>query len=226
MKVLIADDDQDLLQLVRFSLSQAGFDTVLAADGAAALRLFDESEPDLVVLDVNMPGMSGFEVCKAIRQSSSVPILILTARSQEEDLVHALSLGADDYVAKPFSPRALVARVRALSRRAQTQTGSATLRAGDVELDVNEQTLTLGKPPPIALTTLETQVFQVLMSAPGRTLSSERLLVQVWGRAENRERQALKQLIHRLRGKLRAHDSGRDLLQTSPGIGYRLNIEL
>src|SRR4051812_4411170 len=119
MKVLIADDDQDLLQLLRFSLSQAGFDTVVAADGTAALHRFRESEPDLVLLDVNMPEMNGFEVCKAIRERSSVPILILTARNQEEDLVHALTLGADDYVSKPFSPRALLARVRALSRRSQ-----------------------------------------------------------------------------------------------------------
>jgi DNA-binding response OmpR family regulator len=225
MKILIADDDQDLLQLLSFSLSHAGFDTVLSEDGTTALQRFGETNPDLVILDVNMPGASGFDVCQAIRERSLVPIMMLTARTQEDDVVHALALGADDYVTKPFSPRALIARVRALSRRAST-TVAQTLRAGHLELDCNDNRLTLSDTATVALTALEARLLEVLMTSSGRTVSADRLLRQVWGRTGIKERHALKQLVHRLRAKLRAHEANDDLLQTSPGVGYRLALEV
>ena len=118
MKVLVADDDADLRELIAFTLAQASYLVIKAHDGLSAVQLFTEESPDLVVLDINMPGLSGFQVCEAIRARSRVPVMMLTVRGEEEDLVRALGLGADDYLTKPFSPRTLVARIRALLRRA------------------------------------------------------------------------------------------------------------
>ncbi len=130
MKILIADDDRDLLDLIAFTLAQAGFLVVKAADGTAALSLFASETPDLVVLDINMPGASGFKVCEAIRAQSVVPIMMLTARNEEEDLVRSLELGADDYLTKPFSPRTLLARIKALLRRAGMENSGPLSSAG------------------------------------------------------------------------------------------------
>ena len=116
MKVLIADDDADLRDLIGFTLTQAGYLVIKAADGSAAVRRFEEESADLVVLDINMPGLSGFQVCEAIRARSRVPVMMLTVRGEEEDLVRALGLGADDYLTKPFSPRELLARIRTVLR--------------------------------------------------------------------------------------------------------------
>ena len=118
MKILCADDDKDLLALIAFTLSQAGYLVISAGDGTSAIRSFESEVPDLVILDINMPGASGFQVCEAIRGKSRVPVMMLTVRGEEEDLVKALELGADDYLTKPFSPRTLLARVKALLRRA------------------------------------------------------------------------------------------------------------
>ena len=118
MKILIVDDDPDLLALVGFALSQSGFVVVKAADVPTALRVFAAEAPDLAILDINLPGGSGFDICEGIRKQSRIPVMMLTARGEEEDLVRALDLGADDYLTKPFSPRTLLARVRALLRRA------------------------------------------------------------------------------------------------------------
>jgi DNA-binding response OmpR family regulator len=118
MKILVADDDLDLLGLVAYALSQAGYLVIKASDGPGALSTFDSESPDLVILDINMPGTSGFDVCTAIRARGDVPVMMLTARGEEQDLVKALELGADDYLTKPFSPKTLLARVKALLRRA------------------------------------------------------------------------------------------------------------
>src|ERR1043165_6206325 len=129
MKILCADDDKDLLALIAFTLSQAGYLVISAGDGASAIRSFESEAPDLVILDINMPGATGFQVCEAIRAQSRVPVMMLTVRGEEEDLVRALELGADDYMTKPFSPRTLLARVKALLRRAGLE-NSAPLAAG------------------------------------------------------------------------------------------------
>ncbi len=121
MKILVADDDPDLLDLVAYALGQAGYLVVKATDGTSAIGKFEAEAPDIAILDINMPGASGFEVCSAIRSRSTVPVMMLTARGEEQDLVRALDLGADDYLTKPFSPRTLLARVRALLRRAQLE---------------------------------------------------------------------------------------------------------
>ena len=224
MKILVADDDADLLALIGFSLSQAGYLIVKASDGPAAISNFEAEVPDLAILDINMPGASGFQVCQAIRARSAVPIMMLTVRGEEEDLVRALELGADDYLTKPFSPRTLLARVKALLRRAGT-TPAASLVAGRVRLDVSEYTVQVGAAAPVRLTKLELRLLQALLASHGRTVNSDRLLVQVWGHSGAGDRQLLKQLVHRLRQKIEAHPAAPQVLQTVPSAGYRLIVD-
>ncbi len=142
MKVLVADDDGDLRDLIAFTLSQSGYLVLKAGDGPSAVRRFEEESPDLVVLDINMPGLSGFQVCEAIRRRSRIPVMMLTVRGEEEDLVRALGLGADDYLTKPFSPRTLLARIKALLRRAGME-NTTPLAAGRVALDLREHTVSI-----------------------------------------------------------------------------------
>src|ERR1700756_2642610 len=151
MKVLVADDDAELRELIAFTLSQAGYLVIKASDGSAAVRLVAAEAPDLVVLDINMPALSGFKVCEAIRAKSRVPVMMLTVRGEEEDLVTALELGADDYLTKPFSPRTLLARVKALLRRAGMETTSP-LATGRIKLDVEEHTVQIDANPAVRLT--------------------------------------------------------------------------
>ena len=225
MKILVVDDDADLRALIGFTLTQAGFDVCTAIDGDSALQMFQRDAPDFILLDINMPGANGLEVCREIRARSTVPIMMLTVRDQEDDLVAAFDSGADDYVRKPFSPRALLARVRALARRAEPLS-TGTLSAGSLLLDIKQHTLQIGvSAAPIRLTPLELKALNLLMTTPGRTVIAEKLLTQIWGRATARERRTLKQLIYRLRQKLERDASAPDLLQTTPGAGYKLVIE-
>jgi DNA-binding response OmpR family regulator len=218
---MIADDDRDLLGLIAFTLTQAGYLVVKAGDGNAALRGFEAESPDLCVLDINMPHASGFQVCEAIRTKSNVPIMMLTVRGEEEDLVKALELGADDYLTKPFSPRTLLARIKALLRRAGIES-SAPLAAGRIALDVEEHTVRIAEGTPVRLTKLELRLLQMLLANAGRTVSSDRLLIQVWGHRNSGDRQLLKQLVHRLRQKIEVDPAAPQLLQTSAGSGYKL----
>ena len=223
MKVLVADDDADLRELIAFTLAQAGYLVIKANDGLSAVRLFTEESPDLVVLDINMPGLSGFQVCEAIRARSRVPVMILTVRGEEEDLVRALGLGADDYLTKPFSPRTLVARIRALLRRAGME-NTAPVAAGRVTLDLSEHTVRIGMAEAVRLTKLELRLLQMLLANAGHTVSSERLLVQVWGHRSGGDRQLLKQLVHRLRQKIEVDPATPALLRTA-AAGYKLVVE-
>ena len=225
MKILVADDDLDLLGLVAYSLSQSGYLVVKAGDGPGALATFDAEAPDLVILDINMPGASGFEVCTAIRERGDVPVMMLTARGEEQDLVKALDLGADDYLTKPFSPKTLLARVKALLRRSSTDRAHAPLAAGRVTLDLEAYTVKIGGQAPIALTKLELRLLQMLLAQAGRAVNSDRLLVQVWGHRGSGDRQLLKQLVHRLRHKIEANPAEPQLLQTAPPAGYKLVVE-
>ena len=224
MKVLIADDDRDLLELIAFTLSQAGFLPIKAVDGSAALAHFAAEAPDLVVLDINMPGLSGFKVCEAIRAQSGVPVMMLTARNEEEDLVRALELGADDYLTKPFSPRTLLARIKALLRRAGMET-SGPLAAGRVKLNVEDHTAQIDGAEAVRLTKLELRLLQMLLVNAGRTVGSDRLLVHIWGHRNSGDRQLLKQLVHRLRQKIEKDPSVPQILQTAAGAGYKLMVE-
>jgi len=221
--MLVADDDVELRELIAFTLSQAGYLVIKASDGSAAVRLFAEESPDLVVLDINMPGLSGFQACEAIRARSRVPVMMLTVRGEEEDLVRALGLGADDYLTKPFSPRTLLARVRALLRRAGMES-TAPVAAGRITLDLSEHTVRIGSSEAVRLTKLELRLLQMLLANAGHTVSSERLLVQVWGHRSGGDRQLLKQLVRRLRQKIEADPAAPALLRTA-AAGYKLVVD-
>ena len=224
MKILIVDDDADLLALVSFALTQAGFAIVKAGDAPEALRVFAAEAPDLAILDINLPGGSGFDVCRAIRGRSRVPVMMLTVRGEESDLVKALELGADDYLTKPFSPRTLLARVRALLRRAGMET-SGPMTAGPFRLDLEALALAIDGAPPMRLTKLESRLVQILIANAGHVVGTERLLVHVWGRRGSGDRQLLKQLVHRLRQKIETDPANPHHLVTESGAGYRLHAE-
>jgi DNA-binding response OmpR family regulator len=223
MKVLVADDDADLRELIAFTLAGAGYLVVKAADGSSAVRRFEEELPDLAVLDINMPGLSGFQVCEAIRARSRVPVMMLTVRGEEADLVRALDLGADDYLTKPFSPRTLLARIKALMRRAGMES-SSPLSAGRVALDLEEHTVRIGQADAVRLTKLELRLLQMLLANAGHTIGSDRLLVQVWGHRSGGDRQLLKQLVHRLLQKIELDPAAPALLRTS-AAGYKLVVD-
>src|SRR2546430_12060309 len=185
--------------------------------------MFEAESPDLVVLDINMPGASGFQVCEAIRKRSRVPVIMLTVRGEEEDLVRALELGADDFLTKPFSPRTLLARIKALLRRAGME-NAAPLAAGRITLDIEEHTVQIAQSEPVRLTKLELRLLQMLLANAGHTVSSDRLLIQVWGHCSSGDRQLLKQLVHRLRQKIETDPAAPALLRTA-AAGYKLLVE-
>jgi len=222
MKILVVDDDLELLRLIAFALRQAGYMVLEAQDGPQALAVFERERPDLVVLDVNLPRLNGFEVLKKIRAvSEGLPVMMLTVRTGEEDQVRGLDLGADDYLGKPFSPRTLLARVRALLRRAGVDR-PAPLTAGDLLLDLETQTVRVKGGDPVRLTNLEVRLLQLLLANGGHTLPLERLTSHVWGYRGLGDRQLLKQLVHRLRRKLEIDPASPRYLVTVSGVGYAL----
>ncbi len=222
MKILAVDDDAELLPLVAFALRQGGYAVVEAADGERALEAFTAEAPDLVILDVNLRGLDGFEVCRRLRAASDVPILMLTVRNEEGDLVRGLDLGADDYLTKPFSPRTLLARVRALLRRSGQTAPQEPLVAGKVVLDAERHTVSLDGGEPIPLAPLELSLLHFLLAQGGRTVEPERLLRHLWGGSLTADREHLKQLVYRLRRKIEPDPSAPRYLLTDPGAGYRL----
>jgi DNA-binding response OmpR family regulator len=221
VKILVVDDDADLLSLIAFALNQAGYAVVKAMDAPAALRLFEAEAPDLAILDINLPTGSGFDVCREIRRRSRVPVMMLTVRGEEADLVKALEIGADDYLTKPFSPRTLLARIKALLRRAGMETGGP-MTAGPLSLDLEGLSLRIGDAAPVRLTKLEARLLQILMANADHVVGTERLLLHVWGRRGSGDRQLLKQLVHRLRQKVEPDPTAPRFLLTEPGAGYRL----
>lgn len=228
MKILVVDDDPELLPLISFALRQAGFLAIEAASGEEALRRDRDEQCDLVVLDVNLPGIDGFETCRRLRaERPGLPILMLSVRGTEQDQVQGLDLGADDYLSKPFSPRHLLARIRALLRRADRHAAGLLARptaAGVLKLDAGLESLQIGDAPPLRLTPLEFRLMQTLFLHAGRTLPAERLIQHIWGSRDSGDRQALKQLVHRLRGKIEENPESPRFLVTEPGLGYRLDL--
>ena len=222
MKLLVVDDDLELLGLVAYALRQAGYLVVEARDGASALAAFEQERPDLAILDLNLPKMDGLEVLRRIREGGNkTPVMLLTVRASEEDQVRGLDRGADDYLTKPFSPRTLLARVRALLRRAGKEAGGP-LRTGDVVLDPEAQTVSIRGGDAVRLTGLEFRLLQLLVANAGHPQSADRLTAHVWGYRGAGDRQLLKQLVHRLRQKIERDPAAPDLLVTAPGVGYVL----
>jgi DNA-binding response OmpR family regulator len=223
VKILVVDDDRELRELVAFVLRGAGYPIVEAGDGPEAVRQHAAENPDLVILDVNLPGFDGFEVCRRIRADSATPVMMLTVRNEEADQVRGLDLGADDYLAKPFSPRALLARVRALLRRGGAER-QAVLVAGAILLDPDLQTVSVGGATPVRLTNLEFRLLQLMVATPNRTVPPERMLRHVWGHRATGDRQLLKQLVHRVRQKIESDPADPHHLKTVSGVGYRLEV--
>ena len=219
-KILIADDDLALSDVLAFALRRAGYDIVLAHDGRQALEGYRRELPDLIVLDWMMPQINGLEVCSRIRVDSNVPIVMLTVRNADDDVVTALEAGADEYITKPFSPRQLIARIQAILRR----TGSErveTLRAGSLSLNVERHEACWDKRGTFHLTRLETRLLQALIQNAGSVLTNESLILRVWG-PEGATNEMLKQLVYRLRNKLELDPNSPRLIETVPNAGYSL----
>ena len=231
MKALVVDDDRVLADVLAFTLRREGFEVVLAHDGETGIQRWAEEEPDLVVLDVNMPRLDGFAVCRRIRAEADTPIILLTVRGEEDDIVHGLGLGADDYITKPFSPRQLVARAHAVLRRAGKATAPAIRQAGELALDPSRRELSIGGGQAVSLTPLESRLLDYLMLNAGHILTAEAIMNHVWG-AEGGDRDMLRQLVHRLRVKItQACDASGDepelafaYIETVTGLGYGLII--
>lgn len=221
MKALVVDDDRVLADVVAFTLRREGFEVILAYDGAGALQRYQEDQPDLIVLDVNLPKMDGFGVCRKIREQSSTPILLLTVRGEEDDIVHGLEIGADDYIVKPFSPRQLVARAQAVLRRAGQSPTSSTLKAGDLTFAPKRRQVIIGEGEPIPLTPLENRLLECLLINTGQVLTMDTIIDHVWGPGGG-DSDMLRQLVHRLRSKIEPDPSNPTYIQTVAGLGYGL----
>jgi DNA-binding response OmpR family regulator len=224
MKILLVDDDLTLAEVTGFALRRAGFLVVLADTGDRALALWEQELPDLIILDIQLPGQDGLSVCQQIRARSAVPIIMLTVRNSDEDVVRGLEIGADDYVSKPFSPKQLIARVRAVLRRSSLPIPQQ-VALGELVLDTNRQTLQIPGGV-IKLTRLEFRLLHYLMTNHDQVITTESLLTHVWGYSDSRDRMLLKQLVYRVRQKLSALQYPHELIGTVPGLGYILNVPL
>ncbi len=225
-RVLIVEDERDIRDLVLFHLEREGFQVSSASSGEEALRQVRHASPDLVLLDLMLPAMGGLEVCRKLRQDPAtvaLPIVMLTAKGDEVDRVLGLELGADDYIVKPFSPKELLARVRAVLRRAKPAPGAAAIAMGALAIDPGTRTVTV-QGAPLTLTHKEFELLSALADAQGRVLSREFLLDRVWGysRAGEIESRTVDVHVRRLRVKLGSE--GRRIL-TVKSVGYRLDPE-
>jgi DNA-binding response OmpR family regulator len=225
VKVLLVDDDDELRAVLGFALRHGGWLPLEARDGGEALRLLAAEEPSLVVLDLNLGREDGLDLLPRIRERSRVPVLVLSVRSGEEDVVRALDLGADDHLAKPFSPRTLLARVRALVRRASGEAPPEPTVVGPYRLDLERRTLAIGDRSPVKVTPLELRLLQILLAQAGAPVLADRLLAYVWGARGYGDRQLLKQLVHRLRQKIELDPAAPRWLVTEAGGGYRLHLD-
>ena len=223
MKALIVEDDRVLADLIAFTLRREGYQVNLAYDGATALQQWRDSRPDIIVLDLNLPKVDGFTVCSRIRAEDNTPIIMLTVRNEEDDIVRGLGAGADDYILKPFSPRQLVARIQSVFRRSGTSLAPAVYRAGDLTLDNNRRELHIDHNKTIRLTSLENRLLRYLMMNAGHILAHDAIIGQVWG-AEGGDRDMLRQLVRRLRRKIEIDPAQPTYIETVPGRGYGLMV--
>jgi len=224
--ILVVDDEPKIVKQARDYLKKGGFRVVTAADGSVALNVAHRERPDLIVLDLNLPGMDGLDVCRALRRESDVPIIMLTARVEETDRLIGLELGADDYITKPFSPRELVARVRAVLRRVRGGTRQPGLiRAGELEIDLNGHRVVLGGDA-IKLTRTEFNLLATLAQHPGQAFSREQLLGRLHGVAWEGYDRSIDAHIKNLRRKLEENPLEPRYILTVYGIGYRFTDEV
>ncbi|MDR5694604.1 MAG: response regulator transcription factor [Armatimonadota bacterium] len=223
MKILVVDDEETMVKSLVTILAQEGYEVAVAMDGPQALEAARTEHPDLILLDVMLPAMDGMEVCRQIRTWSAVPIIMLTAKTEEVDKVVGLEVGADDYVTKPFSPRELLARIKANLRRIQMQAQQAyqgRLEVGDVVMDIGGRRVTV-RGQEVLLSPKEFDLLKVLMSHPGRVLGRDFLLNQVWGEDFFGDPRTLDVHIRWLREKIEEDPSKPRYIQTVHGVGYR-----
>ncbi len=221
-KVLIIDDEAKIVEICQDYLKAAGFSVVTSLDGQMGLEKARHEKPDLILLDLMLPGMDGLDVCRELRKESNTPIIMLTARVEETDKLIGLEIGADDYITKPFSPREMVARVRTVLRRAQGDPNAEVIRAGNLTLDRNRYQVTINEAE-IALTPTEFEILATLASQPGRIFSRSQLLMAVRGVAFESYERAIDSHIRNLRKKLDADGSGYEWIVTIHGVGYKFN---
>ena len=231
MKILVVDDDRVVADLVAFTVRRAGYEAIIASDAASALRRWREDQPDLIILDINLPGTGqikdGFAICQHIRRESDVPIILLTVRGEENDIVHGLEAGADDYVLKPFSPRQLVARVQAVMRRGRNLESASPpgrLSVDGLQFNPRLREVSLSNGATKQLTSLESRLLEYLMLNAGHILTTDDLISDVWG-ADGGNSEMLRQLVRRLRAKIEDDSSNPYYIQNLPGLGYAFRLK-
>lgn len=220
-KILVVDDEPQIIRVLRHILSAHGYAARTAEDGEAALEIFREWPPDLVLTDLQMPNMNGLELCRRLREDSSVPIVILSVRNDEKVIVEALDAGADDYVTKPFGTDVLLARLRSALRRSPEKT-SDTLRLGDFTVDIAAHAAEMGGRP-LKLTPKEFDLLVCFLRNSDRVLTHSFLLRKIWGDYYTEQPEALRVLVGSLRKKIEADHANPRYLQTEPWVGYRFN---
>ncbi len=220
-QVLAVDDEPRYVRVIKINLEASGYEVITADNGKTAIDLTINENPDLILLDLMMPGLDGYEVCRRIREFSDIPIIMLTALSETSNKVKGLDYGADDYITKPFSARELLARVRAALRRSPTitQTSDATFRAGKLRVNLASHRVYRGGQE-VRLTPTEYRLLRELITQKGRVLVPEYLLEKVWGLGHEGETQLLWQAVHRLRQKIEPDPQNPIYIHTRPGIGY------
>jgi len=226
-RALVVEDDPNIVDLIRSNLSVRGFDTVVSVDGVRALQLLETETPDIVLLDLMLPEVDGFELCRQIREQSAVAIIVVSARGGERDKVTALNMGADDYMTKPFSIEELLARITATLRRTRPAAGPdlapPVIVVGDLSIDLASQQVTRGGHP-VHLTPTEFALLRELATNRGKLLTHAHLLRRVWGHGYETETEYVRVYIRRLRAKLEA-GGGPPLILTHPRAGYRMASE-
>ena len=218
-RVLVVDDDAALAEMLGIVLRGEGFDPVFCGDGSTALDAFRSAKPEVVLLDLMLPGLDGIDVCRAIRAESGTPIVMLTAKSDTIDVVVGLESGADDYIVKPFKPKELVARIRARIRRTD-DIGSQVLSIGDLVIDVNGHTVRRGSEV-LALTPLEFDLLACLAKKPGQVFTREALLQEVWGYRHAADTRLVNVHVQRLRAKIERDPEAPEIVLTVRGVGYK-----
>ena len=223
--ILIADDEQSIVDVLQYNLEHGGYEVVVAKDGPEAVRLAHRHKPDLAILDITMPGIDGLEVCTRLRHELGTPVILLTARDSEIDKIVGLEVGADDYVTKPFSPRELIARIKAVLRRAKSPAAAPTARllAGPLALDPATHEVFLCEAL-ITLTSKEFTLLEYLLRNTGLALSRHAILDHVWGYDYYGDPRTVDVHIRRLREKVESDPAAPKLIVTVPGVGYKLQV--
>ena len=220
-KILVVDDDQNICELLRLYIEKEGFDVVIANDGRKALEMFDQENPDLIMLDIMLPELDGWQVCREVRETSKVPIIMLTARSEERDELQGFELGVDEYISKPFSPKILVARVNAILRRTLGAVGNDSLEAGGITIDKSAHIVKIDGTP-VELSYKEFELLTYFIENQGIALSREKILNNVWNYDYFGDARTIDTHVKKLRSKL--GDKG-EYIKTIWGMGYKFEVQ-